>query len=155
MVRPMSGANEVEQRSKKSRKTIIIQKEDNNNLNIENNKEIGESEKSEEDLFRYFSDKNIEEAANNQLSNLEYFTNISENNINQLEIKKEFNTRLTDVIGKGDWYKPILQSVMFSIYVHSKYLSLKDFKENVLNGFYNESHRSKSEKSGTNRSPIR
>ncbi|CAG8559909.1 uncharacterized protein OCT59_028961 [Rhizophagus irregularis] len=141
-----SGANEVEQRSKKSRSTIIIQEEDNNNLNIENDEEIEESEESEEHLSRYFSDENVEEAANNQLSNLERFTNISEDDINQLEIKEgiqhkneEFDTRLTDVIGKGDWYKPILQSVVLNICAHSKYPSLKELKEGVLSGFHNES----------------
>ncbi|CAB5383570.1 unnamed protein product [Rhizophagus irregularis] len=165
-----SGANEVEQRSKKSRSTIIIQEEDNNNLNIENNEEIEESEESEEDLSRYFSDENVEKAANNQLSNLERFTNISEDDINQLEIKEgekldsnqwnasiklwtailqnqrvihqqllgiqhkneEFDTRLTDIIGKGDY-------VVLSICAHSKYPSLKELKEGVLSGFYNES----------------
>ncbi|CAB5301355.1 unnamed protein product [Rhizophagus irregularis] len=161
----------------KSRSTIIIQEEDNNNLNIENDEEIEESEESEEDLSRYFSDENVEEAANNQLLNLKRFTNISEDDINQLEIKEgekldsnqwnasiklwtailqnqrvihqqllgiqhkneEFDTRLTDVIGKGDWYKPILQSVVLSICAHSKYPSLKELKEGVLSGFYNES----------------
>ncbi|CAB4386269.1 unnamed protein product [Rhizophagus irregularis] len=160
-----------------SRSTIIIQEEDNNNLNIENDEEIEESEESEEDLSRYFSDENVEEAANNQLLNLKRFTNISEDDINQLEIKEgekldsnqwnasiklwtailqnqrvihqqllgiqhkneEFDTRLTDVIGKGDWYKPILQSVVLSICAHSKYPSLKELKEGVLSGFYNES----------------
>ncbi|PKK58792.1 hypothetical protein RhiirC2_795758 [Rhizophagus irregularis] len=116
-----------------------LNKEDNNNLNIENNEEIEESEESEEDLSRYFSDENVEKAANNQLSNLERFTNISEDDINQLEIKEgekldsnqwnasiklwtailqnqrvihqqllgiqhkneEFDTRLTDIIGKA------------------------------------------------------
>ncbi|CAB4408862.1 unnamed protein product [Rhizophagus irregularis] len=52
--------------------------------------EIGESEESE-DFSRYFSDENIEEVTNNQLSNLECFTNISKDDINQLEIKEGKN----------------------------------------------------------------
>ncbi|CAB4480295.1 unnamed protein product [Rhizophagus irregularis] len=141
-----SGANEVEQRSKKSRSTIIIQEEDNNNLNIENDEEIEESEENEEDLSRYFSDKNVEEAANNQLSNLERFTNISEDDINQLEIKEgekldsnQWNASIKLWTAILQNQRPILQSVVLSICAHSKYPSLKELKEGVLSGFYNES----------------
>ncbi|CAG8568681.1 9164_t:CDS:2 [Rhizophagus irregularis] len=66
----------VFERESASGSTIIIQEEDNNNLNIENNEEIGESE---------------EKVTNNQLSNLECFTNISKDDINQLEIKEGKN----------------------------------------------------------------
>jgi hypothetical protein len=58
-------------------------------LNVEDNEEIVECEDSDEDISRYFIDDNdIEEVANNQISNLERFTDISEENINQLEIKE-------------------------------------------------------------------
>jgi hypothetical protein len=58
-------------------------------LNVEDNEEIVECEDSDEDISRYFSDDNdVEEVANNQISNLERFTDISEENINQLEIKE-------------------------------------------------------------------
>ncbi|GES96946.1 hypothetical protein GLOIN_2v1787563 [Rhizophagus clarus] len=117
--------------SKKSRNTIIIQ--DNNVLNIENDEEIVASEESDEDISRYFSDDdNDVKETNNQISNLKRFTNISEEDINQLEIKE-------NVIGKSGWYKPILQSVVLSICAHSKYPSLKELKKGVLSGFLNES----------------
>jgi hypothetical protein len=57
-------------------------------LNVEDNEEIVECEDSDEDISRYFSDDNdVKEVANNQISNLEHFADISEEDINQIEIK--------------------------------------------------------------------
>ncbi|GBC48540.2 hypothetical protein RIR_jg25094.t1 [Rhizophagus irregularis DAOM 181602=DAOM 197198] len=61
----------VFERESASGSTIIIQEEDNNNLNIENNEEIGESEESE-DFSRYLVMK-------------------IKDDINQLEIKEGKN----------------------------------------------------------------